>query len=334
MNRRGTFLLAMATGLVGMASIAPATVVVANFEDGLTDGFGTGTNSGVTANAFASPTTGTVITPGSGTDTTKVLDLFASGFNGGLSSGADLGYDFKANGLATQFLANDVLSFQWEVAPGTQASGFSQLFNIILNAPGAGFTAVGGSGGNTSPLAVTTGTVNQFPPFSGQLNTVSINYDAYKGAGSRRIPALSSWKFRPTTQGVPLGRPISISIIFTLSSVPRTNITGPAGLGGAGMLRVGDDARESSGLVISKSTGRRPKWSSASSFSLVVGSFQLSSFLSRIFIEVIVYPCYLVSPISCQAVRVARRKKWKILASLMAAGAAAQAHAPDRRQWQ
>ncbi len=178
MIRRGTLFVALAANVLGLASFASAAVSFGNFEDGLTDGFGTLTNSsGVTANTFAAPTVGTVITPATGANLTKVLDLTASGFNGGLSSGADIGFDFKSNGTAaTQFLANDILTFNWQVAPGTQASGFSQLFNIILNAPGAGFTTVGGSGGSTSPLAVTTGTVQQFPPFSGQLNTVSINF--------------------------------------------------------------------------------------------------------------------------------------------------------------
>jgi hypothetical protein len=164
------------------ASVAQASISFGNFEDGATDGFGTFTNSGVTANVFASPTAGNVITPGSGSDTTKVLDLTAGGFNGGLGSGADLGFDFAANGLAAQFMANDILTFNWEVAPGNEGSGYSQLYNIVLNAPGPGYTGVGGSSGATSPLAVTTGTVNQYPGYSGQLNTVSINYDAYKAA--------------------------------------------------------------------------------------------------------------------------------------------------------
>jgi len=165
-----------------VASVAQASITFANFEDGATDGFGTFTNSGVTANTFTSPTTGTNIVPVTGSDTTHVLDLYAAGFNGGLSSGASLGYDFNSNGLATQFMANDVITFQWEVAPGNEATGYSQLYNIILNAPGPGYTTVGGSSGATSPLATVTGPVNQYPGFTGQINTVSINYDAFKAA--------------------------------------------------------------------------------------------------------------------------------------------------------
>jgi hypothetical protein len=222
---------------IGAASAAQAQVVFANFEDGATDGFGTLTNSsGVTANTFASPTAGSVITPGTGTDSTKMLDLTATGFNGGLSSGADIGYDFVANGLMSQFLANDILSFQWEVAPGSESSGYSQFYNIILNAPGGGFTTVGGSGGTTSPKAVTTGTVQQFPAFSGQLNTVSINYDVYKAAILASTPTPGYIQFAIQTND---SNPPSDFYFdnFTLSAAPEPATLGLAAVGGLAMLR-------------------------------------------------------------------------------------------------
>jgi hypothetical protein len=217
--------------LLSMARASQAQVVFGNFEDGLTDGFGTLTNSGVTKNAFSSPTVGTVITPGSGTDTTKVLDLTATGFNGGLGSGADLGYDFVSNGLTSQFLANDIITFNWETAPNAAATGFSQLFNIILNAQGAGFTTVGGSGGSTSPLAVTTGTVNQFPPFSGQEFTVSINYDAYKAAIAAN-PGFIQFGIQTNNANPPTDFYFDN---FTLSAVPEPGSMVLAGLGMAAL---------------------------------------------------------------------------------------------------
>jgi hypothetical protein len=230
MHRPRSTVLVAAIALLGAASAGKAAVIFANFEDGTPDGFGTFTNSGVTANLFSAPTAGSVITPATGTDTTKVLDLTAAGFNGGLSSGAALGYDFVANGLAAQFMANDVITFQWEVAPGNEASGYSQLYNIILNAPGPGFKTVGGSSGATSPLAVTTGTVNQFPPFSGQLNTVSINYDAYKAAISAS-PGYIQLGFQTNDANPPTDFYFDN---FTLSTVPEP-ATGAIVLGAIGM---------------------------------------------------------------------------------------------------
>jgi hypothetical protein len=228
---RSTVLLA-ALALLGAVSAAKGQVVFANFEDGTPDHLGTFTNSGITPNTFTSPTTGTVITPGSGTDMTQVLDLHAAGFNGGLGSGASLGYDFVANGLLAQFMANDVITFQWETAPGNQASGYSQLYNIILNGPGPGFTTVGGSSGATSPLATVTGTVNQFPPFNGQLFTVSINYDAYKAALSAS-PGYMQLGFQTNNANPPTDFYFDN---FTLSQVPEPASFGLVSIAGIGLL--------------------------------------------------------------------------------------------------
>jgi hypothetical protein len=217
------------------ASAAHGSITFANFEDGGTDGFGTFTNSGVTANTFASPTAGSNIVPVTGSDTTHVLDLTAAGFDGGLGSGAALGYDFVSNGLAAQFLANDVITFQWETAPGSEGSGYSQLYNIILNAPGPGFTTVGGSSGGTSPLAITTGTVNQFPPFSGQLNTVSINYDAYKAAilADTLTPGYIQLGFQTNNANPPTDFYFDN---FTLSTVPEPTSLALLGIGATSLL--------------------------------------------------------------------------------------------------
>jgi len=199
------------------SSIAAANLVFGNFEDGTFDGFGTGTNSGVTPGVFSSPTSGAIDT-GPATDPTNVLDLTAAGFNGGLSSGADLAYDFVASGNEAAFMANDEITFNWIVPVSSTTGGYSQLYNIILNAPGAGFKTVGGSGGSTSPLAITTGTVNQNPSYSGQVNLVTINYDAYKAAISAN-PGYTQLEFQTNNGG---GAPSDILFDnFQLVSVPE-----------------------------------------------------------------------------------------------------------------
>ncbi|HWB55152.1 MAG TPA: PEP-CTERM sorting domain-containing protein [Tepidisphaeraceae bacterium] len=223
-------------GLLGAASAARAQYVFANFEDGTPDGFGTLGNSGVTPNSFTSPTAGSVITPGSGSDTTKVLDLTAAGFNGGLGSGADLGYDFVANGLMSQFFANDVITFQWEVAPGNEPSGYAQFYNIILNAPGIGFQNVGGTSGATNiALATVTGAVNQYPPFSGQLNTVSINYDGAKAAilANTPNPGYIQLAFQTNDANPPTDFYFDN---FTLSAVPEPTSIGLLAVGALSLL--------------------------------------------------------------------------------------------------
>lgn len=236
--RHSIYAIALATlGLLGAASAARAQTVFANFEDGTTDGFGTFTNTGVTANTFSAPTAGAVITPGSGGDTTKVFDFTAPGYNGGVNSstvGSDLGYDFVPNGFLAQFLANDVITFQWEVAPGTESSGYAQFYNIILNGPGAGYHTVGGSAGTTdTALATVTGTVNQYPGFSGQVNTVSINYDGFKAALTAN-PSYVQFGFQTNDANPPSDFYFDN---FTLSAVPEPASLGVAAIGGLALLR-------------------------------------------------------------------------------------------------
>jgi hypothetical protein len=223
-QRRSLRRVAMVAALVPLclSSIASANFIFGNFEDGTTDGFGTGTNSGVTAGTFSSPTSA-VIDTGPATDPTNVLDLTASGFNGGLSSGADLGYDFVQQGTGAQFLANDEIVFDWIVPVSSATGGYSQLYNIILNAQGGGFKTVGGSSGATSPLATVTGTVNQNPSFAGQVNQVTINYDAYKATIASN-PGYIQLEFQTNDGG---GAPADILFDnFQLVSVPE-----PASIG-------------------------------------------------------------------------------------------------------
>ena len=182
MTRFNQFALALVGVAVMGVSAAQAATVFGNFEDGATDGFGNLTNSGVTKNTFASPTSAAVITPTTGGNTTKVLDLTAAGYNGGQGSGTDLGYDFAANGLTAAFQANTMIEFDWQVAPSATTTGYSQLYQFVLNGPGAGYTGFGGASNSTSANATATGTVNQNPPYSGQVNHIVIDYSKFKAA--------------------------------------------------------------------------------------------------------------------------------------------------------
>jgi len=148
-----------------------------DFEDGATDGFGALTNSGV--QPWASPVAGAVITPVSGPLTgTKVLELTGSAaFNFGQGSGGALGDDFLGNNLRAAFLANNQIEFDWEAVPNGGSSGFSQLYNIILNSQGGGFVNVDGfSAGNAN--------MNQFyfTGYNGNLHHIVVDYTNYKNA--------------------------------------------------------------------------------------------------------------------------------------------------------
>jgi hypothetical protein len=225
---------AVALGSICWCSNAGAQTTIANFEDNTFDGFGTGTNSGVTPGVFSAPTSA-VIDTGPATDPTNVLDLTASGFNGGLSSGADLGYDFVQSGTIAALEANDVLTFDWIVPVSSTNTGFSQLYNIILNGANAGFHAVGGSSNATDvTLATVTGTVNQNPGYSGQINQVSINYDGWKAAMGAN-PGYAQIEFQTNNGG---GAPADILFDnFTLSQVPEPASLGIVSFAALGLLR-------------------------------------------------------------------------------------------------
>ena len=167
--------------LIACVGTARGATVFGNFEDNATDGFGALTNSGVvpwnTGTGGPGPANGTVITPASGPlAASKVLDLTGSAsFNFGQSSGGALGYDFLANSLRPAFFANNTIEFDWEAVPNGGSAGFSQLYNIILNSQGGGFTNVDGySTGNAN--------MNQFyfTGYNGNLHHIVVNYQNYK----------------------------------------------------------------------------------------------------------------------------------------------------------
>lgn len=213
-------------GLCGAS--AQAAVTFADFENGSTSGFGNLTSS-TGVQPFAAPATGQVITPTAGSLTTKVLDLTASGYNGGQSGGADLGYDFVPNGHLTDFMNNDVLSFDWEAPPGATA-GYTQLYQIVLNAPGAGYTAVDGY---AAPFNNADENQYSYNGYNGITHHVTLNYDAYKAQISAN-PGYIQLGIVTNTGG---GAPADIYFDnFQLSPAAATPEPASLGLLGAGAL--------------------------------------------------------------------------------------------------
>lgn len=172
-------LLAAALAVGTCAAAAHAAVPIADFESGTATGFGALTSSsGV--QPWASPVAGQVITApaGSGSLTgSKVLEVTgnADSFNFGQSGGGALGFDFLGAGLRQAFLDNDQIEFDWLPAPNGGSGGYSQLYNIILNSQGGGFSNVDGYAAGNANL-------NQYyyTGYNGIVHHVVINYSAYK----------------------------------------------------------------------------------------------------------------------------------------------------------
>ena len=169
--------MAAVLAVAAAAGIAQADVVWGDFETGTAPGFGALTNSGV--QPWSAPVNGAVITAPSGPLAgSQVLELTGSAnFNFGQSSGGALGFDFLSQNLRQAFFDNDQIEFDWYPTPNGSPSGFSQLYNIILNSQGGGFTNVDGySAGNQN--------LNQyyFTGYNGVLHHVVIPYTAYKNA--------------------------------------------------------------------------------------------------------------------------------------------------------
>src|SRR5947207_12633599 len=141
-------ILAVATAVTAAAR---ADVVWGDFESGTAPGFGALTNSGV--QPWAAPVAGNVITAPSGPLAgSKVLELTGQeSFNFGQGGGAALGFDFLSQNLRQTFFDNDQIEFDWYPVPNGSPSGYSQLYNVILNSQGGGFTNVDGySQGNNN----------------------------------------------------------------------------------------------------------------------------------------------------------------------------------------
>ena len=161
--------------MAAASGAARADVVWGDFETGTAPGFGALTNSGV--QPWAAPVNGAVITAPSGPLAgSHVLELTGTdSFNFGQSGGAALGFDFLSQNLRQPFFDNDQIEFDWYPTPNGSPSGFSQLYNIILNSQGGGFTNVGGSNSGTP-------NTNQFyfTGYNGNKLHVVVDYTSYK----------------------------------------------------------------------------------------------------------------------------------------------------------
>lgn len=175
---KGIGLIAAAAALTGMAVLAVpahASTSFGNFESGTAPGWGSLTNSGV--QPPAAPISEQVITASVGSlSGSKALQLSGDAtFNFGQASGGALGFNFLSQNLRADFLANSKIEFDWYAPPNDSPSGFNQLFNIILNSQGGGFTNVGGSNAGTPET-------NQFyfTGYTGTVHHVVVDYTSYK----------------------------------------------------------------------------------------------------------------------------------------------------------
>lgn len=215
--------LASIVAVVGLSGTAAQAVVIADFEGGSTSGFGSLTNAGVVPSA-----SNTVVTPASGSNLTKVLSVAASGYNNGQSSGANVGYDFAANGTAAQFLANDILSFNWEVPPSPTTSGYAQLFEVVLNAPGLGYRSIYSLPGDPNT------THNQYPGYTGQTRTFTFDYSALKSQISANPGYLQLGIVTNNGGGAPLEFYFDN---FQVNLVPEPASLAALGLGGVALAK-------------------------------------------------------------------------------------------------
>ena len=231
--RNALAVIIIVTGLCGSAQ---AAVAIADFENNSLAGWGTLTNTGFLPPA--APISQQIITGSVGTTSgSKVLELSGNAaFNFGQPNGAALGFDFLSQNLLNAFLTHDRIEFDWVAPPSGSPSGFSQLFNIILNSETGGFTTIAGSSQNTPET-------NQFyfTGYNGVVHHVVLDYTAYKntiinsgnpnngGAGT-----YLQFGIQPNAGG---GAPAVMHFDnFTFTSVPEPSALALVGLGGLAVL--------------------------------------------------------------------------------------------------
>ena len=162
--------------VLACAHSAGAAVLIADFENGTTSGFGALT-SGSGVQPWSAPVSGQVIDGTIGSFSgSKVLQLSGdAAFNFGQSGGSALGLNLLAANLRQAFLDHNTLEFDWMAPPIGSTSGYNELFNIVLNSQGGGFATVAGH-------SVGTPNAQQFyfDGYNGTVRHVVVDYTNYK----------------------------------------------------------------------------------------------------------------------------------------------------------
>src|SRR5687768_207486 len=125
-----------AIALMASLTVAAHAATFADFQGGTAPGWGMLTNAGVVP--WAGEISGGVVTANasalSGSQVLQLTGEAAFNFQNPDPGGSALGFDFLSQNLRNDFLNHTKLEFDWVAVPdGASPSGFSQLYNIILN---------------------------------------------------------------------------------------------------------------------------------------------------------------------------------------------------------
>ena len=132
----------VAVAIVGLAAVsARADYVLGSWQNDVNDGGWIDHHSNLPL-YYGSATTSYSLVSGVVSGFANSLQINQNGY------AQSLELDLGANGEVGAFLANTELSFQWSVPPSTSTSGYSQLYQFFLKAPGYGYQNLSWSGGN------------------------------------------------------------------------------------------------------------------------------------------------------------------------------------------
>src|ERR1019366_2859854 len=221
-SRIGKVAVATVIMMLGGASAAKASTVFGTWEDSAPDGWGSGNNGQTT---FAStPSTVATYSYGPYGATNGSVALQVTLPTGNANYIAALGNDLQANGLASTFLADDVLSFDVTFAPSNgTASGLDQIIQLTLNSGTGGY--------HNLPVTASQG---YYPSYAGSTTHVSVNYDAYKAPMGGSTGGYLQLGVTFQDYG---GAPPTFSIDnFALTAIPEPASVSMLGLGAAGLL--------------------------------------------------------------------------------------------------